>query len=333
MQQYLVNRFLYTLILLVLVSVVSFIIIQLPPGDFVDQYAAGVETEFGAIVSEAEKEALRSQFGLDRPLFVQYFYWVSDFVTGDMGFSLTYQRPVRGLIGERLALTATVSFFSILFAYALAIPIGVYAATHQYKVGDYVATVIGFIGLAIPNFLLALILMLFVARNFDISVGGLFSSEFALAPWSTAKLLDLLRHLPIPIIVVGTASTASLIRVMRSGLLDEMNKQYVMTARTRGLKRGRLLFKYPVRVALNPIVSTVGWVLPEIISGETITAIVLSLPTVGPLLLEALIAQDMHLAGSILMLLSIFTVVGTFLSDVLLAVLDPRIRIQKRIGR
>ena len=331
MGRYLLNRFFYTLILLVLVSVVSFVIIQLPPGDFVTHYEVASAGVF--VVPQEEIEAMRARYGLDRPVFVQYFHWIADFLTGDMGFSLTYQKPVRRLIGERLALTATVSFLSILFAYALAIPIGVYGATHQYKIGDYVATVIGFIGLAIPNFLLALILMLFAARNFGMSVGGLISPEFVFEPWTFAKVVDLLRHLPIPMIVVGTASTAGLIRVMRSGLLDELNKLYVVTARTRGLSRRRVIFKYPVRVALNPIVSTVGWVLPAIISGETITAIVLSLPTVGPLLFEALIAEDMYLAGGILMVLSMFTVIGTFVSDMLLAWLDPRIRIQKKMAR
>lgn len=331
MRGHLLQRLLYTGVLVFLVSVISFFIIQLPPGDFVDHYVAD-RAGLGDFVSEREVDALRSRYGLDRPVFVQYFYWVTDFAAGDMGFSLEYQRPVRKLIGGRLALTAIVSFFSIAFAYAMAIPVGVYAATHQHQVGDYVVTVIGFVGLAVPNFLLALILMLFLANSFDVSVGGLFSPEYDLARWTPAKFVDLLKHLPLPLIIVATASTAGLIRVMRSGLLDELNKQYVITARAKGVGRQRLLFKYPLRVALNPIISTVGWVLPEIVSGEAITAIVLSLPTIGPLLLNALVAEDMYLAGAIVMLLSILTIVGTFISDVMLSWLDPRIRVEQRVG-
>jgi len=331
MRKYLLRRLIYTLILLLIVSVFSFIVIQLPPGDFLSHYVAELE-ELGDQVSQRELEGLRRQFGLDQPIYIQYLKWMWGFLQGNMGYSLDQLRPVSELIAERLGLTVFVSLFTIVFAYAVAIPIGVYSATHQYSGGDYVVTVLGFIGLATPNFLLALILMFFLARYFGFAVGGLFTPDFAMAPWSLAKVVDLLKHLPLPMIVVGTASTAGLIRVMRGGLLDELNKQYVITARARGLGKRRLLFKYPVRVALNPIVSTVGWVLPSIVSGTTITAIVLSLPTVGPLLFDALVSQDMYLAGSIVMLLSFLTVVGTFVSDILLAWLDPRIRFQKRMG-
>ena len=249
-----------------------------------------------------------------------------------MGYSLEHQRPVAELIVERLGLTAVVSLLTVVVAYMIAIPIGVYSATHQYSAGDYTFTVVGFIGLATPNFLLALILMFILARYFGFAVGGLFSPDFAVAPWSLAKVFDMLKHLPLPMIVVGTSSASGLIRVMRGGLLDELNRQYVVTVRAKGLGERRLLFKYPVRVSLNPIVSTVGWVLPDIVSGTIVTAIVLSLPTTGPLLFRALISQDMYLAGSIVMLLSFLTVIGTFISDLLLVFLDPRIRFQKKEG-
>lgn len=331
MRQYLTQRLFYTLLLLVLISLFSFFVIQLPPGDFLSHYAAQL-ADLGDEVSERELEGLRRQYGLDQPIYVQYLKWIWGLLRGSMGYSLEHQRPVAELIVERLGLTAVVSLLTVVVAYMIAIPIGVYSATHQYSAGDYTFTVVGFIGLATPNFLLALILMFILARYFGFAVGGLFSPDFAVAPWSLAKVFDMLKHLPLPMIVVGTSSASGLIRVMRGGLLDELNRQYVVTVRAKGLGERRLLFKYPVRVSLNPIVSTVGWVLPDIVSGTIVTAIVLSLPTTGPLLFRALISQDMYLAGSIVMLLSFLTVIGTFISDLLLVFLDPRIRFQKKEG-
>lgn len=248
---------------------------------------------------------------------------------GDFGRSFQWNEPVSKLIAARLPLTIVISLFTLIFTYVVAIPIGIYSATHQYSIGDYIFTVVGFIGLATPNFLLALVLMFIFYKYFGLSAGGLFSPHYQLAPWSVAKVIDMLKHLPIPVIVIGTAGTAGLIRVMRGCLLDELRKQYVITARAKGVAERVLLFKYPVRVAINPVISTIGWELPGIVSGETITAIVLSLPTTGPLLFRALMAQDMYLAGSTVMFLTSLTVIGTLLSDILLAWIDPRIRYEK----
>ena len=320
------------LIVLLLVSIVAFIIIQLPPGDFVTKIVVASrpgEQPF----TETELDAIRRQYGLDRPVYQQYFGWMWRILHGDFGLSFIWNRPVSELIAERLPLTVVISLLTFVLAYAVAIPIGIYSATHQYSPGDYGATLIGFFGLATPNFLLALVLMFFFFKFFDLSVGGLFSSQFLDADWSLAKFLDMLKHLPIPIIVIGTAGTAGLIRVMRGCLLDELRKQYVITARAKGVKERTILFKYPVRMAVNPIISTIGWMLPAIVSGETITAIVLSLPTVGPLLFRALVGQDIYLAGGTIMLLCFLTVVGTFISDMLLVWVDPRIRYQKESKR
>ena len=315
-------------IVLALLTVVTFIIIQLPPGDYVTLLIAKLEST-GMKVDEAEITSLKKQYGLDLPVYVQYINWVWKMLHGDFGMSFDLNKPVIELIGERLPLTITISFFSLIFTYLLAIPIGIYSATHQYSVSDYTFTVIGFAGLAIPNFLFALILMFAFSKYFGLSIGGLFSSEYITAAWSMGKIIDMLKHLPIPVIVIGTAGTAALVRIMRGCLLDELQKQYVMTARTKGVKERTLIFKYPIRVAINPIISTVGWTLPAIVSGETITAIVLSIPTVGPLLFGALINQDMYLAGSTVMFLSFLAVVGTLISDILLALIDPRIRYEK----
>jgi peptide/nickel transport system permease protein len=273
---------------------------------------------------------LERQYDLDKPMVVRYFRWLWKMVQGDWGVSFNWNAPVIELLAERLPLTIAVSVFALAFTYAVAVPIGIYSATHQYSLADYGFTVVGFIGLAIPNFVLALVLMFVFYRFFGLSIGGLFSQEYLLAPWSWAKFVDMLKHLPVPIIAVGLAGTAALIRVMRGVLLDELHKQYVITARAKGVAERKLLFKYPVRVALNPIVSTIGWTLPAIVSGQTITAVVLSLPTVGPLLLGALINQDTYLAGSTVMLLSFLTLLGTFISDMLLVVIDPRIRFERK---
>ncbi|RLE06619.1 ABC transporter permease [Candidatus Aerophobetes bacterium] len=329
MLYYLIRRLVYMLIILWVLSVVSFIIIQLPPGDFVTSYMTQLARS-GQQVDEAVLAALRKRYGLDLPIYAQYFKWMWNLLHGDLGWSFIFNKPVAKLIGERLALTAAISIFTAIFTFVVAVPIGIYSATHQYSVGDYVFTTVGFVGLATPNFLLALILMFIFFKYFNLSVGGLFSPEYIWAPWSIGKFVDMLKHLPIPIIVIGTAGTAGLIRVMRGCLLDELRKQYVITARAKGVKERTLLFKYPVRIAINPIISTIGWMLPGIVSGEMITAIVLSLPTTGPLIFRALRSQDMYLAASTFMLTSFLTVIGTFISDLLLVWVDPRIRYERK---
>ena len=329
MKQYLVRRFINMLIALVVISFVSFAIIQLPPGDYLTTYLLALEAE-GFEVNDEMVEELREEFGLDRPFLGQYFKWIGNFVRGNMGRSFIYNAPVSELVGERIALTFVISVSSLLFVWIVAFPVGIYSAVRQYSVGDYAATFLSYIGLATPNFLLALILMYVAFRYLGLDIGGLFSVEYRDAPWSLAKVLDLLEHLWVPTVVLGTAGTAGLVRIMRANLLDELRKQYVITARAKGLTETTLIMKYPVRVALNPFISTVGWTLPTLISGATITAIVLNLPTTGPFLIGALLSQDMFLAGSFIMLLSILTVVGTLLSDILLVLLDPRIRYEKQ---
>ena len=324
---YLVRRLLYMAVTLAAISAAVFLVIQLPPGDAVDAIVAEREAQGDVITDEDERE-LRSLYGLDRPLVVQYAAWVIRFVTGDMGRSIR-GLPVSGLITERLGATVMLSLISILFTYLVAIPIGIYSATHQYSVGDYALTTVGFMGLATPNFLLALILLFLFYRFFGLSIGGFFSPGMEEQPWSAAKLIDLLSHLWIPVIVIGTAATAGTIRVMRATVLDELGKQYVITAQAKGLARRRLLMKYPVRLALNPIVSTVGGVLPGLIAGQTIVAIVLNLPTLGPLLFTGLRAQDINLAASVLMMQSVLAVLGVLVSDLLLVVVDPRIRFER----
>ena len=315
------------IILILVVSVVAFVIIQLPPGDYLTLVVNSLEQR-GIAVSRDQLRALEMQYGLDLPVYAQYFKWLWSLLHGDFGTSFEWNEPVGRLIASRLPLTVILSLLTLFFVYAVSIPIGIYSATHQYSVGDYVFTIAGFVGLAVPNFLLALVLMFVFYKYFGLSAGGIFSPGYDIAPWSIGKFIDLLKHLPIPIIVVGTAGTAGLIRTMRSMLLDELQKQYVVTARAKGVSERKLLFIYPVRVAINPILSTIGWTLPQIVSGTTITAVVLGLPTVGPLLLKALLAQDMHLAGSMVMVLTVFTVIGTLISDILLAWADPRIRYQ-----
>ena len=349
------KRLLWMIPTLFAISFISFGLIQLPPGDYLTSYVTAL-AETGEPVAEEQVEALRRRYDLDRPFMIQYLKWLNNLLpfgferqeTGsywlepdgsfnwpsfkwpDFGMSFEWNRQVSELIGERLLLTILISIVTLLFTWALAIPIGIYSAVRQYSWGDYTFSILGFIGLATPNFLLALVFMYIGYSFFGISAGGLFSPEYQDAPWSVAKLADLLAHLWIPVIVIGTAGTAGLIRIMRGNMLDELPKQYVMTARAKGLAPWKLLLKYPVRVALNPLVSTVGWVLPGIVSGSVITAVVLGLPTTGPLLLRALQNQDMYLAGSMVMLLSFLTVIGTLVSDILLLWLDPRIRYEGR---
>jgi peptide/nickel transport system permease protein len=310
------------------ISVLAFAIIQLPPGDYVTSYIAQMAS-MGSVVSDEEAQTLRIQYGLGQPMYVQYLKWMQQVVRGNFGMSMEWRRPVGEVIGERLWLTVVVSVAALILTWGLALPIGIYSAVRQYSVGDYVATFIGFIGLAVPNFLLALVLLYLGFVFFNANVGGLFSPELQDAPWSGARVWDLLKHLPVPALILGLAGTAQQIRIMRANLLDELRKPYVVTARSKGLAEVRVILKYPVRVALNPFASTIGYTLPYIVSGSIIVSLVLGLPTVGPLLLKALIAQDMFLAGTIVLLLGVMTVIGTLLSDILLVWIDPRIRLEE----
>jgi peptide/nickel transport system permease protein len=326
MLAFIVRRVLIMIPTLFVVSVVSFAIIQLPPGDYLDSLEASLAAQ-GGNVDTAQLEAIKERYGLGEPMHVQYYEWMSGILLrGDFGRSFEWNRPVADLIWDRLGLTFLISLSTILFTWIVAIPVGIYSAVRKYSVGDYVVTFVNFIGLAIPNFLLALLLMYASYTLFGQSVGGLFSPQYANAPWSWAKVGDLIAHLWVPVVVLGTAGTAGLVRIMRANLLDELHKPYVTTARAKGLSEWRLLLRYPVRIALNPFVSTVGWSLPRLISGAIIVSVVLSLPTTGPLFLQALKSQDMYLAGSFILMLSTLTVIGTLISDILLAWLDPRIR-------
>ena len=324
---YIVHRLGLGIVTMWAVSVLSFVIIQLPPGDFVTSYISQLAAS-GSAVSEAAAENLRTQYGLDQPMYVQYVKWMGLVIQGDFGMSMEYGRPVVDVIGDRLLMTVLVSLAAILLTWALALPIGIYSAVHPYSVGDYFFTFLGFIGVAIPNFLLALVLMYLGFTLFGANIGGLFSAEYQTAPWSLAKLQDLIKHLPIPAIILGLSGTGQMIRIMRANLLDELHKPYVTTARAKGMPEMRLIVKYPVRVALNPFASTIGYLFPYVVSGSVIVSVVLSLPTVGPLLLKSLIAQDMFLAGTIVLLLGFMTVIGTMFSDLMLAWIDPRIRFE-----
>ena len=329
MTNYFFKRVFYMIIVLLLVSIASFYIVNLPPGSWIETYAIELDNS-GEMVDESELLYLTERYGLDKPIHIQYIKWIIPILSaGDFGQSFEWQKPVWSLIKERLLLTMIISFTSLLFIYLVSIPIALYSATHQYSFLDYFFTFLGLIGLAIPNFLLALILMIGLMNFFDFSPGGLFSPEYLRAEWSLLKFLDLLKHLPVPVIVIGTAGTAGIIRILRSLLLDELEKQYVITARAKGVREWKLILKYPFRMALNPILSTVGTLFPTIVSGSAIVSIVLGLPTTGPLLLRALIAQDTYAASSMLMMLGVLTVIGIFVSDILLMILDPRIRYEK----
>ena len=310
------------------ISVLSFAIIQLPPGDYVTSYIAQMAS-MGSVVTDEEAANLRIQYGLGQPIYVQYLKWMKLIVRGNFGMSMEWRRPVTEVIGERLWLTVVVSVAALILTWALALPIGIYSAVRQYSPGDYLATFVGFIGLAVPNFLLALVLLYLGFVFFNAHIGGPFSPELQDAPWSWVRVWDLLKHLPIPAVILGLAGTAQQIRIMRANLLDELRKPYVVTARSKGLPETRVILKYPVRVALNPFASTIGYTLPYIVSGSIIVSLVLGLPTVGPLLLKALIAQDMFLAGTIVLLLGVMTVLGTLISDIVLVVIDPRIRLEE----
>ena len=327
MLAYLTRRAFLAVLTVWAISVISFVIIQLPPGDYVSSYIAAMEAS-GSTVSEQEAQNLRIQYGLDKPIYVQYVKWMRLILRGNFGMSMEWGRPVVDVIGDRLLLTIVVSAAAVLFTWALALPIGIYSAVRQYSIGDYVFTFIGFIGLATPSFLLALVLMYLGFTWFNANIGGLFSPEYAVAPWSMARVWDMIKHLPLPALVLGLTGTAQLIRIMRANLLDELRKPYVEVARAKGLPEVRVILKYPVRVALNPFASTIGYLFPYIVSGSIIVSLVLSLPTVGPLLLKALLSQDMFLAGTIILMLGVMTVIGTFVSDLLLMWIDPRIRLE-----
>jgi len=324
-----VRRIVATVVTLSLISVVAFILIQLPPGDYVDAYA-GKKTQGGIIITQEELDVMRARLGLDQPFYRQYLRWIGGVIRGDLGFSYEYHRPVVEVIGERLPLTLMLAFSTLVFTYLVAVPLGIYSAVRQYSVGDYTATVVGYIGLATPNFLFALILLYLGHKWFGMSVGGLFSPEFEDAAWTWARFGDMLMHLWVPVIVLGTAGTAFQMRTMRATLLDELNKMYVTAARAGGVPEFRMLMKYPVRMALNPIVATLGWELTNIISGVPIVAIVLSLPEMGSLLVNSLLSQDMYLAGALILILCTLVIIGTFISDILLMILDPRIRLEGR---
>lgn len=326
MISFIVRRALVAIPTLIFVSFISFVIIQLPPGDYVTAYAAQLR-QGGEYITALQEAMLREQLGLNDPMLVQYWRWISNIILrGDFGFSLEWNRPVGELIWNRLGLTLAISSLSLVFTWIIAIPVGVYSATRQYSIFDYLFTVFGFLGKGIPDFLLALVLMWIGFAYLQIDVGGLFSPRYEQAPWSVDKVLNLLSHLWIPVVVLATGGAAGLIRVMRANMLDELGKPYVETAYAQGLSERQVVWNYPVRVALNPFISTVGWALPALFSGDIITAVVLNLPTTGPLLLQALKMQDMYLAGSFILILSVFTVIGTLLSDILLAWFDPRIR-------
>ncbi|GHT63519.1 ABC transporter permease [Spirochaetia bacterium] len=327
MKKYIISRIVLMFVLLFLVSIFSFVVIQLPPGDFVTKYAATLALERGTTLGPEFEAALRKQLGFDKSLPEQYLYWMQNLLHGDMGRSLEWRQSVNVLVMDRLPLTIGLSIITLFLTYAIAIPIGIFSARHQYSALDYIFTCLGFIGIATPSFFLALVLMYVLNHFFGASVGGIYSVEFMNAPQSFARFIDLCKHMPLPIFIIMIQGMAGIIRVMRGQLLDEIKRPYVVAARARGLEENNLIYRYPVRVALNPIVSSAGNMLASIVSGMTITAIVLNVPTIGSLLYTALLSQDMYLAGSCIMILSALTVIGMFLSDILLVVVDPRIRL------
>jgi len=327
MFQYLVRRLLVMIPTLIAISIVSFVLIQLPPGDFLTTYAATLASQGDSASSGEQLEALREAYGLGQPIYVQYWKWISSIIFhGDFGQSLEWKMPVADLLWQRMGATLGITVSTLLLTWLLAIPIGIYSATHQYSKGDYFITFLGFLGLGIPSFMIALVLMWVAFRYLGLDVGGLFSSEYRNAPWSIGKFFDLMRHAWIPLLIIGLEGTAGLIRTMRANLLDELNKPYVIAGRARGLEEGRLIREYPVRVALNPFVSTAGFALPGLIDGATIVGVVLSLPIYAPLLLKALQSQDMYLAGAFILIIAALTIIGVLISDLVLAWIDPRIR-------
>jgi peptide/nickel transport system permease protein len=332
MLEYILRRVLTMIPTLLVISLLVFVIIQLPPGDYLESHIAELQSQ-GESVDEQKIAFLREEYGLDRPFHEQYFFWLIGMLQGDFGYSFEYDLPVTEVVGDRLYLTIMISVLTIIFTWMIAFPIGIYSATHQYSWGDYGLSFLGFLGLATPNFLLALVMLYLANVHFGTSIGGLMAPEYIDAPWSLDKLISVLEHLWIPVVVIGTSGTAGMIRRLRANLLDELQKQYVVTGRAKGLPPGKLLRKYPLRIALNFFVADIGNLLPTVISGAEIVAVVMSLPTTGPILLAALQSQDMYLAGSFLMFLAVLTVFGVLVSDISLALLDPRIRLQGDLAK
>ena len=325
MARFIFQRLLLMLPTVVAISVLSFMVIQLPPGDIVSAMVGALE-QTGQVPAEAEIQVLRERYGLDQPVHVQYLRWMRGLLTGDLGRSFLWNKPVATLVKERIPWSIVIALVSLILVYSIAIPIGTISATHQYSIRDYVFTTIGFIGLAIPNFLFALVLLwVYFVSTGNVAI-GLFSREYVMAPWSLAKLWDLLKHIWMPALIIGTAGTAGIIRIVRANLLEELHKPYVIVARAKGLSERKVMYKYPFRIAMNPVVSTVGWTLPQLINGELLVSVVLGLPTIAPVFLNALLQEDLYLAGSIIFILSVLTVLGTLISDLLLGWLDPRIR-------
>jgi len=333
---YISRRIILSIFTVWIISVLAFVIIQLPEGDAADRFLDRL-MQVGVSGDLRIAQELRSYLGLDEPMYVRYGMWIWNIAHGDLGRSiatwgetLNSQKPVKEVIGDRLYLTVVLTGFTILVTWTFAIPVGIYSAVRQHSIGDYTFTFLGFTGLAVPDFLLGLVLMYLAFAYFDQSVGGLFSAKYINAPWTYSKVIDLINHLWIPAIVLGTSGTAGLIRVMRNNLLDELSKPYVVTGMAKGIKRSRLILKYPVRVAVNPLISTVGYLLPSLVGGSVIVSVVLSLPTLGPVLLDAILIEDTQLAGFIVLMLGVLTVVGTLISDILLAIVDPRIKFTVR---
>lgn len=309
---------------LIAVSIISFLVIQAPPGDFISSYISNLQG--GGEKQHEYVQVLRDRYGLDKPLHIQYWKWVSGMVRGDFGWSFNWQMPVSEVIAKRLPYSILLNVLAVLLIYLIAVPIGIYSAVKQYTVGDYLISISGFIGLSIPDFLAAIVIMYVGYSLFGISIGGLYSQEYAYAPWSLAKAIDLLKHLALPVLVVSMGGMATVIRVMRATLLDELGKNYVLVARAKGMQEAKLIVKHPVRVAINPIVSLCGWILPTLVSGSVIVELVFNLPTIGPVFMNALLTQDMYMAGTIVLLLSFLILIGTLVSDILLVLVDPRIR-------
>lgn len=311
------------------ISIISFEVIQLPPGDYVTSLIQQMITITGRSLTPASEQQLREEYGLNQPVYVQYYKWVTNIlIRGKFGYSFVYKQDTIKLVTQRMPMTMALSLASFVLVWVVALPIGLYSAVKQYSIGDYAFTFIGFIGLAVPSFLLALICLYISQKYFGSAMIGLFSPKYSDAPWTWMKVLDLLKHLWIPVVLIALGGTAGLIRTMRANLLDELNKPYVETARAKGMSEAKLILKYPLRHAMNPFISTIGWTLPNLIAGEVVVAIVLNLPTSGPIYYRALQAQDQYVAAGFMLLLSVLTVIGTFISDILLAVLDPRIRLQ-----
>jgi peptide/nickel transport system permease protein len=325
MRTFIIRRLIILVPLFILISIFVFTIIQLPPGSYVDTYVMQLRAQ-GETVSEEEIQAIIRMYGLDDPIYIQYIKWFTGFLSGDLGYSLYFKMPVAEIINKRIGFTVLVSLLTLIFQWVVSIPVGIYSAVKKYSVGDYVVTFLGFIGLSVPNFMLALIIMFIAYRYFGVNVTGLFDVRFIDAPWSWAKFGNLLSNIWVAVIVVGTAGTAGFIRVLRGQMLDELGKAYVQTARSKGLHERVVILKHALRVAINPVISTIGWILPRIFSGAAITAIVLGLPTLGPALLNSILAQDMYLAGDIILIQTSLVLIGTLISDIALALVDPRIR-------